>query len=212
MSSKTHRYESPSISVDYELKRCIHAEECIQRLSAVFDRSSRRWIQPENASADAIAETIEHCPTGALRYTRKDDGAAEAKPAKNTIRLGVDGALYIRADLQMRDEQYYRVALCRCGASKNKPFCDNSHKDIHFTTNGLVDEAQRELHLIEDGGTLTITPEANGPYWVQGNFEIIDANGEVVYTSSEQWLCRCGGSANKPFCDSTHKKIGFQAE
>jgi CDGSH-type Zn-finger protein/uncharacterized Fe-S cluster protein YjdI len=212
MGGKTHNYESETISVQYEVKRCIHAEECINRLRVVFDRSKRRWIEVENADVDAIAETVTHCPTGALQYTRKDGGAPEAKPAQNTIHLTVDGALYVRGDVHIGDATYYRVALCRCGQSKNKPFCDNCHKDISFETDGLVDESHRELKDFTGDGALKITPEKNGPYWVQGDFEIVDANGEVVYRGSENWLCRCGGSSNKPFCDDTHKKNGFQAD
>ncbi len=211
MSSKVHNYESEAITVHYEPQRCIHAEECIKRLSIVFDRKQRLWIQVENASADAIAATVEQCPSGALHYTRKDGGALEAKPATNTIHLDPNGALYVRGDIHIGGETYYRVALCRCGASQHKPFCDNSHKNINFQTDGLISDGNRSITEIV-GGALTITPETNGSYWVCGDFEILDANGEVVYKGSEQWLCRCGASSNKPFCDSTHKKIGFQAE
>jgi CDGSH-type Zn-finger protein/uncharacterized Fe-S cluster protein YjdI len=212
MSDKIHNYESETITVQYELKRCIHAEECVQRLQAVFDRKRRRWIDPQNASADAIADTIHQCPTGALTYTRKDGGTPEGKPTENIIHLTEDSALYVRGEIHMNGAIYYRVALCRCGESNNKPFCDNSHLRISFETDGLVDESQREVSDITGGGALKITPERYGPYWVQGDFEIVDVNGVVAYRGSENWLCRCGGSSNKPFCDNTHKKIGFQAE
>ena len=56
-----------------------------------------------------------------------------------------------------------------------------------------------------------ITPTDNGPYHVRGTFEVVMPSGEVLRKRSEAWLCRCGGSKRKPFCDSTHSEIGFKA-
>lgn len=55
---------------------------------------------------------------------------------------------------------------------------------------------------------VTITAGETGPYHVQGSITLIGADGSVIETEAESWLCRCGGSANKPFCDGTHNKIG----
>lgn len=57
----------------------------------------------------------------------------------------------------------------------------------------------------------TITIGENGPLKVSGEFEVKDADGNTVATKSTAYLCRCGASVNKPFCDGTHSKIGFQA-
>ncbi|HVA92226.1 MAG TPA: CDGSH iron-sulfur domain-containing protein [Chloroflexota bacterium] len=59
---------------------------------------------------------------------------------------------------------------------------------------------------------VTITPNKNGPYYIKGSICMQLPNGQVLETEQETWLCRCGGSANKPFCDGTHKRIGFQAD
>jgi CDGSH-type Zn-finger protein len=60
--------------------------------------------------------------------------------------------------------------------------------------------------------TLTITTRLNGPYLVKGQVRLLDAEGkEFTLTSDTFALCRCGHSSNKPFCDGTHAKIGFQA-
>lgn len=60
--------------------------------------------------------------------------------------------------------------------------------------------------------TARITPYPDGPYLVRGTFEIVDANGEVIDTRRKTVaLCRCGSSRTKPFCDGTHKTIGFKA-
>lgn len=54
-----------------------------------------------------------------------------------------------------------------------------------------------------------ITPTKNGPYEVQGNFEIFDSQGNPVPVCGTVYLCRCGHSQNKPFCDGSHKKVNF---
>lgn len=216
MLGKLHHYETEEIDVSYNLKRCIHAEECITRLSAVFNRSQRPWIQPANATAEQIEEAISHCPTGALHYERKQ-GTNEAVPVTNTIQLSEDGPLYVRGDVTIikSDETFIlkdtRVALCRCGASKIKPFCDNSHKDIAFRAPGSR-TLDSEITVLTEGGALTIKPGLNKSLTVKGNFTILDAAGKPIYSGTENWLCRCGGSSDKPFCDGTHKTNGFQAE
>ena len=57
-----------------------------------------------------------------------------------------------------------------------------------------------------------ITPQNDGPYHVKGKFKVVTEGGrEIEVDGDETWLCRCGGSATKPFCDGTHKKIGFKS-
>jgi CDGSH-type Zn-finger protein len=58
---------------------------------------------------------------------------------------------------------------------------------------------------------VTIEATPNGPYLVTGTIELRDADGKVLPTKGKTWLCRCGASTKKPFCDGTHSKIGFQA-
>lgn len=58
----------------------------------------------------------------------------------------------------------------------------------------------------------TITPRPNGPYLVKGAVRIVDADGKEFPVSGDTVaLCRCGQSSNKPFCDGTHGKVGFQS-
>jgi CDGSH-type Zn-finger protein len=60
-------------------------------------------------------------------------------------------------------------------------------------------------------GVLSISPQTNGPLQVRGNLEIVSGTGRVVARVMAAKLCRCGGSASKPFCDGTHMKIGFRS-
>ncbi|MBX3066910.1 MAG: CDGSH iron-sulfur domain-containing protein [Anaerolineae bacterium] len=209
------RYRGTAVDVTYSLRRCIHAEQCIHHLREVFDNEKRPWIQPENSAADEIARTVMLCPSGALHYERKDGGTEEATPAINTITLWRNGPLEVRGDLDIvgatvdvRGET--RATLCRCGASQNKPFCDNSHLSSGFEA--VEQTVMATSPSAEQGGKLTITPTTNGSLHLEGKLQIYNEAGELIFTGDDVWLCRCGGSGDKPFCDSTHERNGFAAE
>lgn len=215
MSNTAKRYTSDAIDVTYAANRCIHAAECVRGLPAVFDTKKRPWIQPDEAGADLIAAIVERCPSGALHYARKDGAADEAIPAQNTVQPCVDGPLHIRGHVRIVTPEGavvvedVRLALCRCGQSQHKPFCDNSHLEAGFEHDGQVEA--NDVALESEGGELVITTRTNGPLRLQGNYTIISADGASVHRGTVTALCRCGGSHTKPFCDGTHKSIGFQA-
>lgn len=130
-------YETESIRVLWDPTRCIHTGICLRRLPSVFDVHARPWVDLSGAEADEVAETIRACPTGALKYV----GNAipdETPDDPTTIEPRPNGPLYVRGRLRFDsvglsgEAEETRVALCRCGASANKPFCDNSHRAIDF--------------------------------------------------------------------------------
>ena len=104
----------------------------------VFDVRRRQWIDVDAASADEIAAVVERCPSGALRYERFDGGPAEQPAAELSVQAMPDGPLWVRSDLHIVDagggtiRDLPRAALCRCGQSANKPFCDNTHRTSGF--------------------------------------------------------------------------------
>lgn len=209
------RYTGDHADVTYNLKRCIHAEQCIKRLPGVFDPQKRPWIQPADTTADALVEMVNHCPSGALHVIRKDDGESEKPPTVNRITLWQNGPLEVSGELTLTGAAVdiaheTRATLCRCGASKNKPFCDNSHKDIAFQPE--ISAEKRLQPLAVEGGTLHIEAQPNGCLHLTGHLRILNEDGTEIFAGDETWLCRCGQSGNKPFCDGTHKKIGFEAE
>lgn len=220
MSEKKHikTYNSDDVDVTYDIKRCIHAAECVKRLGDVFDTSKRPWIQPENAPADDLSNTIEHCPTGALHYNRNDGKPNEATPDNTTMKIVADGPIYLRGDLQIVDEdgneilQDTRIALCRCGASNHKPFCDNSHLSAEFKATDKLAENTHNASSLDGADQLTITPTKDGPVHIEGNFTLTSTDGETQYTGTDAWLCRCGASGNKPFCDGSHHGVNFKSE
>jgi uncharacterized Fe-S cluster protein YjdI/CDGSH-type Zn-finger protein len=136
-------YRGTAIEVAFDKDLCIHATECVRGLSMVFDRDNRPWVLPDNATAQEISLVVERCPSGALTYHRLD-GEPDERTRRVTVVTPVeDGPLALRGDLVVRHEDGHlerlsRVALCRCGESKNKPFCDNRHLEAGFRAAGAL--------------------------------------------------------------------------
>ncbi len=216
MSAKL--YQGKDIDVSFELKRCIHAAECGHRLQVVFDVAKRPWVQQDNATADEVQDTIEHCPSGALKFIRHDGGEQEQVPAENVIVITESGEYRVHADaalVTMNDEEIaeeYRMTLCRCGESANKPFCDNTHRKARFVAASEVADNSAETTELSPTGKLKIVTTPNGPLLLQGKFELRDQTGEQIFRGEKAALCRCGASGNKPFCDGSHVGAGFSAE
>jgi len=144
----TRDYRTDEIVVHWDSSRCIHTGICLRSLHQVFNLRQTPWVDVEAAPADDITTTIEKCPSGALSYTRLE-GTGEAAPEITTVIPFPDGPLYVRGDVEVRDSDGdlmatgYRMTLCRCGHSKNQPFCDLSHRDIGFTDNPRAIAAHR---------------------------------------------------------------------
>lgn len=212
-----HSFPGERVDVTWDGRLCIHVGECGRAEGELFVGGRKPWCSPDVAgSADEVAEVCQRCPTGALNYVRKDDGAAEVAPGRNQVVVTNDGPLYLSGDLRIDGAAEdmsgvrFRAALCRCGASKNKPFCDNSHREIRFEDHGAV--GPRGEAAIVEGGKLEVKRAPNGPLLVNGSFTIIGGAGRVAWHGTRAALCRCGASNNKPFCDGSHKALGFTAE
>ncbi|HLA64437.1 MAG TPA: CDGSH iron-sulfur domain-containing protein [Rhodothermales bacterium] len=217
MAEKT--YPGDGIQVRYGPRRCIHFAACVRGLPGVFDPDRRPWIVPAGADADAVARVVTRCPTGALHYERTDGGPGETTPAVNTVRVAMDGPLYVRGDVTVETPEGFvvledtRVALCRCGRSSRKPFCDNSHRSTD-DSEGFIDAGSlgtcTPKEAEGEGTALRVELRPNGPLLFRGPITITGADGNQV-TTAKVSLCRCGASANKPFCDGSHRNVGFEA-
>ncbi|HEX9729269.1 MAG TPA: CDGSH iron-sulfur domain-containing protein [Gemmatimonadales bacterium] len=136
-------------------------------------------------------------------------------PAGNVIRISRDGPAEVSGDIEVVDHdgnllfRDTRVLLCRCGRSGNKPRCDDSHYP-EFAEPGALGTTR----AVEDlgAGRLRITVRRNGPLRYEGPLEIVSDDGSQRVRAAKGALCRCGGSKNMPFCDSSHKTNGFTTE
>lgn len=132
---------------------------------------------------------------------------------KNIITILENGPLQLEGDFCVYDtigqlvEHDGKAMLCRCGASKSKPLCDGSHVEAGFKDCCKVDNSRDEV--LEAHSPLIISCRPNGMLVVKGPMTIIGPDGQSKAVRNKAALCRCGGSRSKPFCDVTHKKLGF---
>ena len=140
----TRVYEDGRIRVFWYAGRCIHSAACVRAQPSVFDPRRRPWIELDAGEADSIADAVLRCPTGALEYERLDGVSNEQPPDHPTVVPVRNGPLFVRGDIEVRDEmgavirRGTRIAFCRCGRSAHLPFCDNTHRAIGFRTDGTA--------------------------------------------------------------------------
>jgi CDGSH-type Zn-finger protein/uncharacterized Fe-S cluster protein YjdI len=196
----------------FETKRCIHARFCVTGAPDVFLANVQGpWLHPDAMEVERVVEIAHACPSGAIQYRRTDGAHDETAPPVNLASIRESGPYAFRGQLELDGEPIgFRATLCRCGASKNKPFCDSSHHEVGFNATGEPASGKTDALAVRNG-VLAIDPQLNGPLSVRGNLEITSGTGRVVSRVTAAKLCRCGGSATKPFCDGTHARIGFKS-
>lgn len=206
------KIKGKDVTIIFDGKKCIHARNCVLSQPEVFKAGVKGdWIFPDNASAEDIALLAQICPSGAIQYERNDGKNNEANPKVNTARIIEDGPVVLKGDIKIDDQDAgKRITLCRCGKSKNKPYCDGSHSAAGFKATGEVPIIKAEPLASRDG-SLTISALEDGPVIVTGNLEILRGSGTKSNVTKTFALCRCGASANKPYCDGSHAKIGFKS-
>lgn len=205
--------EGRDLTLIYEGKKCIHSRFCVTLGPKVFIANVKGpWINPDAISTEALTEIAHLCVSGAIRYQRKDGHANEGPPPVNLVSVREGGPYAVRADIRLdgAPPSNYRLTLCRCGASKSKPFCDGSHHEVNFAASGEPPTGKADMLPVRDG-PLAIDPLTDGPLQVRGNMEIISGTGRVVARVESARLCRCGASGNKPFCDGSHARVGFRS-
>lgn len=203
------------VTIRFDASRCVHSRNCVLGHPEVYVPNVKgEWIHPDAASAATVMHTALSCPSGAIRVSRNDGSAtSDAPPVVNTVRIRENGPLAVEADLQIKGapQATPRATLCRCGQSANKPFCDGAHAVAGFTATG--EPAAKEFAPLEvRNGPLNVQPLKDGPLMVSGNLELVSGTGRTTDKVVKAFLCRCGHSANKPYCDGSHKAAGFVAE
>jgi CDGSH-type Zn-finger protein/uncharacterized Fe-S cluster protein YjdI len=200
------------VTIRFETKRCIHSRHCVLDRPDVFvPNVSGEWIHPDAATPEEIAELAHNCPSGAISYERQDGGANEQAPLVNVVRVRENGPLAFHAPLVVGGTGIgMRATLCRCGASKNKPYCDSSHVAAGFTASGEPAAAE-SAPISPRNGTVNVSPLPNGPLRVAGPLEVVSGTGHTILKTTETYFCRCGASAKKPYCDGSHARVGFKS-
>ena len=152
--------EGRDLTLIYEGKKCIHSRFCVTWGPKVFIANVKGpWINPDAMATEALTEIAHVCVSGAIRYKRKDGKPDEQPPAVNLISVREGGPYAVRADIRSTASRASATAytLCRCGASKNKPFCDGSHHEVSFVASGEPPTGKADMLPVRDG-PLAIDP------------------------------------------------------
>ncbi len=134
MRIKKREYPIDDLTVVWDMSKCIHSERCWRELGSVFRRNEKPWISLDGASKEEIMAQIDRCPSGALSYRL----AGEKNQTDMKITITKNGPAIISGSctIEHRDGSSEvregNTALCRCGASSSKPFCDGSHNQSGF--------------------------------------------------------------------------------
>ncbi len=138
VKDKRENYVGEKITIHDNRGICAHAGRCTDGLASVFRLKEEPWIHADAASADVIIATIQKCPSGALSYS-VDDVEHRDRDGEPTIFVAPNGPYVVSGGPDLLDTIWGEAAskeyftLCRCGGSKNKPFCDGTHWYNKFT-------------------------------------------------------------------------------
>jgi uncharacterized Fe-S cluster protein YjdI len=140
-------FSNGDVTVYWKSELCIHSANCLIRLPEVFNSKRKPWINIHASSSKEIMKTVDTCPSRALTYlkspkfvTSKPRATAKMKSKFARVQILKNGPILVTGNFIVRDIKKKKikidnevVALCRCGGSKKKPFCDGSHQAMGFT-------------------------------------------------------------------------------
>lgn len=131
---RVYTYDGKQVTVHFNKLLCSHAAECGKRAGHIFNTAQKPWVQPDNGSIEDIREVVANCPSGALRFSEPGGEAQAITSDEVSVSVERNGPYRVRnvaieADYWADGQTPAKYVLCRCGMSKNKPFCDGSHRD-----------------------------------------------------------------------------------
>jgi uncharacterized Fe-S cluster protein YjdI len=140
-------FSNGEVTVYWKADLCIHSANCLISLPSVFNSKKKPWINVHAAGSKEIMKAVDACPSRALTYlkstkfvTSKPRATPKMKSKFARVQILKNGPALVTGNFIVRDAQKKKiqidtevVALCRCGGSKKKPFCDGSHQSIGFT-------------------------------------------------------------------------------
>lgn len=128
-------YEGKDIDIHFNRSICSGAANCVRKFSNIYKSTSENWISPDKGTIEEVINSIKACPSGALSYELKDESPKEEYKDEE-INIIKDGPILVKGDIENEISSWstnankQKFALCRCGNSKNKPFCDYSHASL----------------------------------------------------------------------------------
>ena len=129
----TRKYSNGEVTVVWRPSLCQHTMICFDGLPEVFDPDRKPWIVPDAASTQAIVDQVKACPSGALTFVTNNPVPVDEEKPPVSVEVLPNGPLLVRGTITLKDKEGNHVtkgpvtALCRCGATRNKPFCDGEH-------------------------------------------------------------------------------------
>jgi len=172
------------------------------------------WCPPWSGTALALPEVsasgLQLQPVSRPAERQWPRNAPLPPAALPQVRLLENGPLEAQGSVVVAGMAATQVRLCRCGQSAHKPYCDGSHEAAGFVAAGEVPPID-EPQVAVVPTRLRIQPVADGPLVLHGAVAICGAGGRTISCCQGPTLCRCGQSANPPFCDGTHAAAGFRA-
>lgn len=143
MKSVVKNYSNGEVTIVWKNTLCIHSKKCWTGLRSVFNPNEKPWVKPEGASTEQIIDQVQKCPSGALSYFMNNEKTEETSVASDNneiiIEMAENGPLLVYGNINIKHlngsetKKSNVTALCRCGHSANKPFCDGSHVKVNFS-------------------------------------------------------------------------------
>ena len=181
--------QSDSHSDGQQLPPVVQRREAPERAESTDEKALDRWFR-EQRGTKRVPKRLE------LPNELLVTNGGPLKMTGNITLINEDGSVTHANHLN----------LCRCGASKNKPICDDQHLEVEFFDNGAVQRVS-DWMPVNRPQTITVTAVKDGPLKFRGYLRIYNKKGQECITMSGA-LCRCGKSSNKPFCDSKNGCAG----
>lgn len=140
MKNITKKYTTNELTVVWKPELCTHSAKCFHGLPRVFAPREKPWIKPEQTTSMELMKQIDLCPSGALSYINHQQAIKSNTMETNSIKIQVTagGPLLVNGTCTIVDKdgngtiKEGMTALCRCGHSSNKPYCDGAHRTNNF--------------------------------------------------------------------------------